>query len=106
MSPAKTKKSIVPTNGRKFRSETEGTGFAPGVRLIALPDFDMHVAEQLLRPLQIGRVEAFGEQVVDWREEIEAGHATAFRPGVTPLIHNDPRTGRTVQQPLEVKVAS
>jgi hypothetical protein len=29
----------------QVRSETEGTGFAPGVRLIALPDFDMRVAE-------------------------------------------------------------
>src|SRR5262249_23295373 len=29
----------------QVRSETEGTGFAPGVRLIGLPDFDMRVAE-------------------------------------------------------------
>ena len=29
----------------QVRSETERTGFAPGVRLIALPDFDMRVAE-------------------------------------------------------------
>ena len=29
----------------QVRSETEGAGFDPGVRLIALPDFDMRVAE-------------------------------------------------------------
>jgi hypothetical protein len=29
----------------QVRSETEGMSFAPGSRLIALPDFDMRVAE-------------------------------------------------------------
>ena len=29
--------------------------------------------------------------------------AGAFQLGASPLVHNNPRTGRTIQQPLEVK---